>query len=142
MKNMENPLTHVSKNRIPTDGDELCPSCLMPRAAMATECTHCGIIFSQYKKWAKEKRTKLTISGLYHLSAADIDALENAWEQVEAVYLDQDRHERFIHMCQRLKSLPFAAYKYNARLHMFSDDDIARFQLGRVVTLAETWFRP
>lgn len=139
MKNIENPLSNVSKNENLSE-DSVCPSCLSERVANSRECTYCGIVYSQYYRWSKEKRTKLTISGLYHLNVADIEALETAWDRIESAYISKDTHEKFLLMCLRLKSLPFAAHCYKRRLEIFPDDDIARLQLDKVISLAKDWF--
>lgn len=136
MKNMENiPLSNVSKGDLVTN-DTLCPSCLMERDAKNTDCPYCGIVYSQYYRWSKEKRTKLTISGLYHLNVNDIEELQAAWSQVELMYLSQDTHDQFLRLCLRLKSLPFAAHCYTERLKIFVDDEIASFQLQKIITLS------
>jgi hypothetical protein len=140
MKNIENSLSNVSKTAVSLEVDAICPSCFMPKTSSDLECNQCGIVFSQYYKWAKEKKVKHTISGLYHLSNNDIDALEASWKKIENVYLDQTTHEQFIHLCLRLKSLPFAAHKYNERVRLFPEDDIARHQLEKVIALANEWF--
>lgn len=142
MKNMENlPLSNVSKNEIVTD-ESTCPSCLMEREAKSTDCQYCGIVFSQYYRWSKEKRTKLTISGLYHLNVTDIENLQTAWQRIEMNYWNQDTHEKFLHTCLRMKSLPFAAYCYTQRLQILPDDDVARLQLEKIVSLSKDWFAP
>ncbi len=139
MKNTDySSLSDVSKDQTITD-TETCPSCLMERDAKATECSSCGIVFSQYYRWSKEKRTKLTISGLYHLTVAEIEALEAAWKSVEMMYWDQATHDKFLHRCLRLKSLPFAAHSYTERLKIFSDDDIAYLQLQKIISLSKDW---
>lgn len=139
MKNTDFPsLSNVSKNEILTDST-LCPSCLMEREAKALECTSCGIIYSQYYKWSKEKRTKLTISGLYHLNVTEIENLEALRKTVELSYWDQAAHDKLLHSCLRLKSLPFAAHFYSERLTIFPDDDIAYLQLQKIRALAKDW---
>lgn len=140
MKNMENlPLSNVSKGDMVID-ESTCPSCLMEREAKTTECRYCGIVYSQYYRWSKEKRTKITISGLYHLNVSEIEELQAAWSQVELMYLSQETHDQFLRLCLRLKSLPFAAYCYNERLKIFVDDEIASFQLQKIITLSREWF--
>lgn len=140
MKNTEIPsLSNVSNTEIHIN-TTTCPSCLMEREAKATECPSCGIVFSQYYRWSKEKRTKLTISGIYHLNVSEIEALETGWKNVEMMYWDQQVHDKFLHMCLRLKSLPFAAHAYTERLKIFNDDDIAYLQLQKIVSLSRDWF--
>ncbi|MCB9072726.1 MAG: hypothetical protein H6623_03825 [Bdellovibrionaceae bacterium] len=144
MKNMPDSLSHVSNkvDGVLTDENLLCPACFAPRKSTDIECCQCGVIFSQYTKWAREKRTKHTIGGLYHLSIEDIDGLEMLWTKIENAYLDQDLHNRFIHRCLALKSLPFAAFKYQQQLRKSPEDDLARYQLEKVMTLVREWFAP
>lgn len=140
MKNTDIPsLSNVSNAEITTDAS-ICPSCLMEREATDLECRSCGIVFAQYYKWSKEKRTKLTISGLYHLNVAEIETLEKLRKNVELAYWDQQAHEKLLHACLRLRSLPFAAHFYTERLTIFPDDDIAYLQLTKVSALAKDWF--
>jgi hypothetical protein len=140
MKNMENlPLSNVSKGDVVAN-ETLCPSCLMERDAKNTDCPYCGIVYSQYYRWSKEKKTKLTISGLYHLNFNNIEELQSAWAQVELMYYNQESHDRFLRLCLRLKSLPFAAHCYTERLKTFGDDEVANYQLGKVMALSREWF--
>lgn len=115
---------------------DYCPSCYATLKVGAKDCLACGIVLGNYQKIITEKKLKLTISGLYHLTAAECLQIENAWNKIETVYYDQNLHNQFLHLCLRLKSLPFAVKKYNDRLLKDSLDDIASTMKNRAMLLA------
>lgn len=115
-----------------------CPSCLdVLLDPKRDDCPSCGIVISQFKRVSLEKRLKLTVGGLYHLSSFDCEALEAAWRRVEIAYYDSESHNQFIHMCYRLKSLPYAAKKYTERMEMIPDDETADVMRKRVLLLSQ-----
>jgi len=120
--------------------DLLCPSCLSERDVADQECAYCGIVFSQYHRWLKATKSKITISGLYHLSADDLERLEKMWSKVQTLYWSEDEHYKFMMHCLRLKSLPFAIHCYKKRLEIFPDDDIADLQIAKLKSLAKEWY--
>lgn len=115
---------------------EHCPSCYETLKAGATDCTSCGIVLSHFYRVATEKRLKLTIGGLYHLTSTECVEIETAWSKVENFYYDSNLHSQFLYLCFRLKSLPYAVKKYNDRLLKDSLDDIASTMKLRAMTLA------
>lgn len=119
------------------DGLAGCPSCLEPLVENRDDCPSCGVVVAQFKRVSLEKRLKLTVAGLYHLSSFDCEALEQAWLRVEAVYFDTESHNQFIHMCYKFKSLPYAAKKYMERLAVNPQDDIADIMRKRVLVLSQ-----
>lgn len=104
---------------------EHCPSCYETLKPQAIECDSCGVVLSHFQKVAIEKRLKLTIGGLSHLTSSECMELEKAWQKIEAVYYDSSLHDQFLHLCLRLKSLPYAVKKYQDRLGKDSLDEIA-----------------
>jgi len=119
------------------DEDVSCPSCLAILNGEPEECTSCGVVISHFKRVSLEKRLKLTVAGLYHLSSFDCEALETAWQKVEAAYYDTEVHNQFIHLCYRFKSLPYAVKKYAQRVAVDPLDDIADMMKKRVLILAQ-----
>lgn len=113
-----------------------CPSCYETLKAGATDCSSCGIVLSHFHKVSTEKRLKLTIGGLYHLTSNECVEIESAWSKVESFYYDSNLHSQFLYLCFRLKSLPYAVKKYNDRLLEDSLDDIASTMKMRAMTLA------
>jgi hypothetical protein len=114
-----------------------CPACLEPLSGGRDDCPSCGIVISQFKRVSLEKRLKLTVAGLYHLSSFDCEALEAAWHKVELMYYDTESHNQFIHMCYKFKSLPYAAKKYVERLALDPNDDIADLMRKRILMLSQ-----
>lgn len=113
-----------------------CPSCYQTLKPKALDCASCGIILQNYRRASTERKLKHTIGGLYHLTAEECVQLERAWGKIESVYYDQNLHNQFLHMCLRLKSLPFAVKRYKSRLDMDSYDDIATMMKNRAILLA------
>lgn len=139
MKNIVNPLSNVSKDEI-LSSETMCPSCLCEREATDVECSFCGIVFANYYRWSKTTRSKLTISGLYHLNADDLERLEASWSRVQTLYWSEEEHYKFMMQCLRLKSLPFAIHSYKKRLELFPDDDVAVVQIQKLKALAREWY--
>ncbi len=119
------------------DDVECCPACLVPLSGPYDDCSSCGVVISQFKRVSLEKRLKLTVAGLYHLSSFDCETLEASWQRVEAVYYDSEAHNQFIHLCYKFKSLPYAAKKYSERLAKNPQDDIADTMKKRVLVLSQ-----
>jgi hypothetical protein len=138
-----NPSRNFSVRNLPhkqlgfQDEADGCPACLEPLSADRDDCPSCGVVISQFKRVSLEKRLKLTVAGLYHLSSFDCEALEAAWHKVELLYYDTESHNQFIHMCYKYKSLPYAAKKYVERLALDPTDDIADLMRKRVLMLSQ-----
>lgn len=115
---------------------DYCPSCYETLREGATDCSNCGVVVEHFQRLATEKRLKLTIGGLYHLTSAECMELESAWAKIESVYYDSQLHNQFLLLCFRLKSLPYAVKKYNDRLLKDSLDDIAATMKNRAMMLA------
>ena len=115
---------------------DYCPSCYQTLKVGAKDCLACGIVLENYQKIVTEKKLKLTMSGLYHLTPVECLQIENAWSKIETLYYDQNLHNQFLHLCLRLKSLPFAVKKYNDRILQDSLDDIASTMKNRAMLLA------
>ena len=139
MKSTEDKLSQNFRPKQMTLGEDIvsCPSCLEVLEEGRDDCFSCGIVISQFKRVALEKRLKLTVGGLYHLTSFDCEALEAAWAKVEAVYYDTESHNQFIHLCYRFKSLPFAAKRYSERLAANPQDDTADLMRKRVMVLSQ-----
>lgn len=116
---------------------DYCPSCLTPVSESAVECSSCNVIISQFKRVSFEKRLKMTIGGLYHLTSYDCEELEKAWTKVESAFYDTEIHHQFMHMCYKMRSLPFAVKKYSDRLETNPGDDVADVMRRRVMLLAQ-----
>lgn len=115
---------------------DYCPSCYETLKEGASDCSSCGVVISHFQRMATEKKIKLTIGGLYHLTSAECMELESTWAQLEAVYYDSRLHSQFLFLCFKLKSLPYAVKKYNDRLLNDSLDDIALTMKNRAMMLA------
>jgi len=139
MKFTEDKLSqNVSQKQLSFQQDvEACPSCLEPLDPGQSDCSSCGVVISQFKRVSLEKRLKLTVAGLYHLSSYDCEMLEAAWHKVETLYYDSESHNQFIHLCYKYKSLPFAIKKYTDRLALTPHDDIADTMRKRVLVLSQ-----
>jgi hypothetical protein len=118
---------------------ENCPSCLEFIPPQAKECPSCNVVIEQFNRAALERRTKIMIPGLAHLSARQCEELDQAWRKVEALYIDTEIHHQFLHMCYRLKSVPFAVKKYTERLERnYLDETADMMRKSAVVLLQET----
>ncbi len=113
-----------------------CPSCYQTLKPKALDCASCGIILENYRRASTERKLKHTIGGLYHLTVEECVQLERAWTKIESIYYDQKLHDQFLHLCLRLKSLPFAVKKYKNRLDLNAYDDIATMMKNRALLLA------
>ena len=113
-----------------------CPSCYETLQPKALDCASCGIILENYRRASTERKLKHTIGGLYHLTVEECVQLERAWTKIESIYYDQKLHDQFLHLCLRLKSLPFAVKKYKNRLDLNAYDDIATMMKNRALLLA------
>ncbi len=136
MKNLETNVTTPHFSHPEQLIMDHCPACYETLKPQASECFSCGVVLEHFQRVATEKRLKLTIGGLYHLSSQECLDLEAAWAKVESVYFDQQMHQRFLHLCLKLKSLPFAAKKYAERLALNTHDEIASHMKVQVMGLA------
>jgi hypothetical protein len=127
---------NASENSIDDLVLDHCPSCYQTLKPKALDCASCGIILENYRRASTERKLKHTIGGLYHLTGEECVQLERAWTKIESIYHDQKLHNQFLHLCLRLKSLPFAAKKYKSRLDLNPYDDIAAMMKNRALLLA------
>jgi hypothetical protein len=118
---------------------ENCPSCLEFLPVEAAECPSCNIVVAQFNRMALERRTKVTIAGLTHLTSVQCEDLDKAWRKVESVYHDSEIHHQFLHLCYQFKAVPYAVKKYSERLEKsYLDDTADMMRKSAVVLLQES----
>lgn len=104
-----------------------CPKCQGRNFLSATECRHCGVVFSKYVKVEKLERLE-DFGGRRELA--------ELWSAIMGDYENRENHERFIEECYREGLLNIASQRYARILSATPNEEIARAMRRRITGLA------
>lgn len=113
---------------------ESCPLCGTENRSTDERCVKCGLDLEKYN----DKQSKIEKSLRSEVfEAFDEEDLEGQWRNVLAHWQDEMRHQSFLSLCDKKKSLSFASGKYNRFLSENPTDDIAKKMKVSLKALAE-----
>ena len=101
-----------------------CPKCGHKRASDAAACPRCGLRFALWRPSMADPHAHLTAQG------------KELWQQVEANWQDESRHEAFAKYCLQSNLLPAAGRCYRDRLDRFPGDAIASKMQAEILAKA------
>ena len=101
-----------------------CPKCGNKRGSGAPACPRCGLRFALWRPSMADPRAHLTPAGL------------ELWQQVEADWQDESRHQGFAKYCLQSNLLPAAGRCYRDRLDRFPGDAIATKMQAEILAKA------
>lgn len=101
-----------------------CPKCGHKRDKGVPACPRCGLRFALWRPSMADPRAQMTPQG------------QEMWQQVEANWQEESRHEEFAKYCLQSNLLPAAGRCYRDRLDRFPGDAIATKMQAEILAKA------